>query len=67
MLLCLYLLALSRPIYTLLLVLDQLCPSKSIPTQLGKKIKIKGQKERKRRRERGRQRGKPGPEPRNGL
>lgn len=31
---------LSRPIYTLPLVMDQLCPSKSIPTQLGKKIKI---------------------------
>ena len=45
MLLCLYLLALSRPIYTLLLVLDQLCPSKSIPTQLGKKIKIKAMNE----------------------
>ena len=45
MLLCLYLLALSRPIYTLPLVLDQLCPSKSIPTQLGKKIKIKAMNE----------------------
>lgn len=41
MLLCLYLLTLPWPSHTLPLVLDKLCPSKSIPTQLGKKIKIK--------------------------
>ena len=45
MLLCLCLLTSSQPIYTLPLVLDQLCPSKSIPTQLGKKIKIKAMNE----------------------